>query len=84
MFPITFQFSKNSPFQRNGAKNWFFNLQCFKFNFETFLVLGLLKHYKIGVSAFFVLFVVEREEIGKKMITGISGFCFFGPKMAVS
>ena len=32
----------------------------------------------------FVLFVVEREEQGKKMITGIYEFGFFCPEMAVS
>ena len=40
---------------------------------------------KIGVSANFCVFLVVREEKGKKtMITGISGFGFFCPKMAVS
>ena len=29
------------------------------------LFLGLLKHYKIGGSAIFMIFVVEREEHGK-------------------
>ena len=39
---------------------------------------------KIGVSAHLGVFlVVEREKKGQK-ITGISGFGFFGPKMAVS
>ena len=38
---------------------------------------------KIGVLEHFCVFVVEREEKAKKMITGISVF-FFGPKMAVS
>ena len=49
------------------------------------LFLGLLNTITIGVSAFFVFVVVEREENRlKNMITGISGFGFFGPKMAVS
>ena len=39
--------------------------------------LGLLKHYKIVVSANFGVFVVEREKRAKKMITGIPGFGFF-------
>ena len=53
-------------------------------NVETSLFLGLLKHYKNRVSANFCV-VVAREEKGKKnMITEISGFGFFCPKMAVS
>ena len=45
----------------------------------------LAKHYKIGVSAFFVfLLFTEKKKGPKKLIIGISGFGFFGPKMAVS
>ena len=55
-----FQFSKNSLFQKRGAKIGFFNFQCFKLFFWKFSFLGLLKHYKNrGFSNFGV---VEREE----------------------
>ena len=38
-----------------------------------------------GGSANVCLFVVEKERnMPQQMITGISGFGFFGPKMAVS
>ena len=40
---------------------------------------------KFGLSANVSVFVLEREEIGKKMMTGISGFGFFCcPKMDIS
>ena len=39
---------------------------------------------KIGFQQCLVLFVVEREEESKKMMTGMSGLSFLGPKMAVS
>ena len=85
LFPIIFQFSKNSLFQKRGAKNGFFNVQCFKLIFWKFSFLGLLKHSKNrGFSNFWGFLVVEREEIGKKMITGIYEFWFFWSKMAVS
>ena len=57
-----FQFSKNSLLQKRGAKIGLFNFQCFKLIFWNSLFLGLLKHYKIGVSANLWFFVVEREE----------------------
>ena len=75
-FPVIFQFSKNSLFQKRGAKIGFFNFQCFKIFF--FLCLGLLKHYKN--RHFLGFFVVEREEIGKIMITEIYEFWFFWSK----
>ena len=31
LFPVIFQFSKKSLFQKRGAKIGFFNFQCFKF-----------------------------------------------------
>ena len=46
LFPVICQFSKNSFFQKRGAKFGFFIFQCFKLNFEKSLFLGLLKHYK--------------------------------------
>ena len=33
LFPVICQFSKNSLFQKKGAKIGFFNFQCFKFKF---------------------------------------------------
>ena len=41
--------------------------------------------YKYGFQQFFVfLLFTEKKKGPKKMITRISGFGFFGPKMAVS
>ena len=37
LFSVIFQLSKNSLFQKKGAKIGFFNFQCFKFFF--FLIL---------------------------------------------
>ena len=51
-------------------------------NFEFF---GLLKHYKNrGFSNFLCFLLLKEKKTGKKMMTGIYEFCFFGPKMAVS
>ena len=63
-----------------------FSIFCvLSLNFENSLFLGLLKHEKKGVSANFCVFgCCKRRKRQKKMITGISGFGFFGPKMAVS
>ena len=36
LFPIIWQFSKNSLFQKKGAKIGFFNFLCFKFRFWKF------------------------------------------------
>ena len=50
-------------------------------NFENSLFFGLLKHYKIGVSAFLGFFCYcKRRKKQKKMITGISEFWFFVQK----
>ena len=40
-------------FLKKGFKNWVFDFLCFNLKFEASLFLGLLKHYKIGVSANF-------------------------------
>ena len=63
---------------------FFFFFLCFKFEILKFSFLGLLKHYKIWGFSKFRNFFVEREESRQKMIIGISGFGFFGPKMAIS
>ena len=44
--PIFWQCSKNSLFQKRGAKIGFFNFPCFKFKFGKFSFLGLQTHYK--------------------------------------
>ena len=76
--PIIWQLSKNSLFQKKGAKNGFFKFLCFKLIFGKFSFLGLLKHYKIGVSADFCVFCFWKRKKGKKkMITGISEFGVF-------
>ena len=83
--PIIRQLSKNSLFQKKGAKIGFFKFLCFKLIFRKFSFLGLLKHYKNrGFSRFLCFFVFEREKGKKKMITGISEFWVFLSKMAVS
>ena len=84
LFSVILQFSKNNLFQKRGAKIGFFNSQCFKLFFWKFSFLGLLKHYKIGVSAIFGFFVVEREENRQKNDNWNLWIWFFGPKMAVS
>ena len=66
LFPVIFQFSKNSLFQKRGAKIGFSNFQCFKLIFWKFSFLGLLKHYKNRGFSKFGFFVVEREENRQK------------------
>ena len=67
LFPIIWQFSKNSLFFQKRVQKLGFSVFCvLSLNFENYLFFGLLKHYKIGVSANFCVFVVEREEKGKK------------------
>ena len=74
-------FLRIALFNRKGAKIGFFKFLCFKLKFGNFSFLGLLKHYKKrGFRPIFVFCVVEREEGGKKMITGISGLGFFWSK----
>ena len=73
-------FLKIAFFENRVQKLGFSNFSVLSSFFENYLFLGLLKHYKIGVSADVCVFVVEREEKGKKMITGISGFGFFVQK----
>ena len=84
-FPVICQFSKNSLFQKKGAKLGFSKFLCFKLNIWKLSFLGLLKHYKIGVSADVCVFCCwKRRKRQKKMITGIYEFGLFCPKMAVS
>ena len=55
LFPIIWQFSQNSLFQKKGAKIGFSIFCVLSLNFESYLFLGLLKHYKHrGFSYFFV------------------------------
>ena len=61
----------------------FFNFCVLSLNFENSLFEGLLKHYKNrGFSKLLCLLLLLKEKkTGKKtLITGISGFWFFGPK----
>ena len=71
-------FLKRAFFKKKGAKiGFFFSIFCvFSLNFENSLLLGLLKHYKIGVSANFGVFLLLPEKKRQKMITGISGFVY--------
>ena len=83
--PIIWQLSKNSLFRKKGAKIGFFKFLCFKFIFGKVSFLGLLKHYENRGFSRFLCFLFLKEKKGKKeMITGISEFGFFCPKMAVS
>ena len=73
---------KKLLFFENCVPNCFFsNFLVLSLFYSPFL--GLLKHYKIGVQQYFVVFVVQRAEKAKEKITGISGLGFC-PKMAVS
>ena len=86
--PIICQFSKNNLFfqkKKRPQKLGFSSFCVLSLNFENYLFLGLLKHYKNRVSANCCVFCCcKRRKRQKKKITGISGFGFFGPKMAVS
>ena len=66
--PIIWQLSKNSLFQKMGAKIGFFKFLCFKLIFGKFSFLGLLKHYKNrGFSRFLCfLFLKEKKRQEKK------------------
>ena len=55
------------PFSKKGAKFGFFNFQCFKFKYLKFFFC-LLKQYKIGVSATFLVFLLLREKREAKKI----------------
>ena len=73
-------FLKIAFFKKRVQKLGFSIFCVLSLNFEKYLFRGFAKNtIKIGVSANFGVFVVEREEKGKKnkMITGISGFGFF-------
>ena len=65
--PIIWQFSKNSLFQKKGAKIGFFNFQCFKYKIWKFSFFGLLKHYKNrGFSIFLCFLLLREKKTGKK------------------
>ena len=81
LFPVIFQFSKNSLFQKRGAKIGLFKFQCFKLFFWKVSFLGLLKHNKNrGFSKFGVFLLLKEKKIGQKMITEIYKFGFFWSK----
>ena len=77
-------FSKSRLFEKKkkkGAKIEFFKFLCFEFKIWKFSFFRFAKTLlKIWFYHYFGVFVVEREEKGRKMITGISGFGFFVPK----
>ena len=58
-------FLKIAFFKKRVQKLGFSIFCVLSLNFENSLFLGLLKHYKIGVSANFCVFLVVREEKGK-------------------
>ena len=65
--PIIWQFSKNSLFQKKGAKIGFFNFQCFKYKIWKFSFFGLLKHYKNrGFSIVLCFLLLREKKTGKK------------------
>ena len=67
LFSVIFQLSKNSLFQKRGAKIVFFNFQCFKLFFWKFSFFGLLKHYKNrGFSNFWGFLLLKEKKTGKK------------------
>ena len=76
--PIIWQLSKNSLFQKMGAKIGFFKFLCFELIFGKFSFFSLLKHYKNrGFSRFLCFLFLKKKKGKKKMITGISEFGFF-------
>ena len=65
--PIFWQFSKNSLFQKKGAKFGFPIFSVLSLNFENSLFLGLLKHYKNrGFSEFLCFVLLKEKKTGKK------------------
>ena len=59
----------------------FSNFCVLSYFLENYLFLGLLKHYKNRGFNRFLCFPFLKEKKGKKkMITGISEFCFFVQK----
>ena len=62
-------------FEKKGATIGFLKFLCCKF-FLCFFLFCLLKHYKIGVSAIFCVFVVEREERSPKNDNWNFWICF--------
>ena len=65
--PIIWQFSKNSLFQKKGAKIWFFNFQCLSLNFEVLFFCWFAKNYKNrGFSNFLCVLLLKEKKTGKK------------------
>ena len=84
LFPDICQFSKNSLFQKEGAKIGFFNFQCFSLNFEKSLFLVCKNAIKIGVSAIFGVFCCwkRRNRQKKKDNCNLWILVFFGPNIS--
>ena len=85
--PIIWQLSKNSLFQKMGAKIGFFNFLCFKLIFGKFSFFRFAKtHIKIGVSADFCVFCFWKRKKGKKKNDNwnLWIWVFLVQKMAVS
>ena len=61
LFPVIFQFSKNSLFSKKGCKIGFSIFSVLSYFFANSLFLALLKHYKNRGFSKFGFFVVERE-----------------------
>ena len=68
-------------FLKKGAKIGLFNFQCFKFKFWKLSFFRFAKTLKNrGFSDCLCFVLLKRKKTGKKMITGISEFCFFCSK----
>ena len=63
---LSANFLKIAFFSKKGAHFGFPNFLCFKFSFGKISFLGLLKHYKIGVSANSCIFLAERAKYRQK------------------
>ena len=65
-FQLFFSFLKIAFFKKGVQKMGFSIFSVLSYFFENSLFLGLLKHYKNWGFSIFWVWVVEREEIGKK------------------
>ena len=84
LFPVICQFSKNSLFQKKGAKIGLFNFQCFQLIFWKCSFFGLLKHYQNrGFSKFGFFCCWKRRNRQKNDNWNLWILAFFCPKMAV-
>ena len=83
--PIIWQSFKKSIFQKKGCRHCFcFQISLFKFNFWKLSLLCLLNPCKTRGFSIFLCVLLLKEKKRQKIIIRISGFGFFGPKMAVS